>query len=96
MFRITPHLSRRFKETSKFPIEFPISSSFCLGEPAGFRKFLRVLLVYSSFCHLHFNHSQVLEINDVKPDYIYRAFAGSSRFVCCLLAPVFQTFHRHV
>ena len=50
---------RRFMETRKFPIEFPISSSFCLGEPRGSRNFLGVLLIYSSFCHLDFNQSQI-------------------------------------
>ena len=40
---------RRFMETRKFPIEFPVCSSFCLGEPGGSRKFLGVLPVYSSF-----------------------------------------------
>ena len=73
-------------ESKKFPIKFPVSSSLCLGEPGGSRKFLGILLVYSSFGLLHFNESQDLEIDDAKPDYNYRAFGELSRlFTACLL-----------
>ena len=109
----------RFMETRKFPIEFPVCFSFCLGGPGGSRNFLGVLPVYSSFAPafsrqtrefffsllvsswfpfdpLHFNQSQNLEVDDAKLHYNYCAFAELSRFVCCLLAPVFQMFRRNV
>ena len=79
-------------ETRKFPIEFPVYSSFCLGEPGGSRRISSVILVYSFFGLLHFNQSQVLENDDAKPDCIYRAFGELSRFSTACSVPYFRCF----
>ena len=79
-------------ETRKFPIKFLVCSSFCLGEFGGSREFLGILPVYSSIGHLHFNHLRVLEIDDVKTNYNYRAFGELSPFSTTCSLPCFRCF----
>ena len=76
----------------------PVYSSFAPAFSGQTREFSFSLLVSSwfPFDPLHFNQSQNLEVDDAKLHYNYCAFAELSRFVCCLLAPVFQMFRRNV
>ena len=79
-------------ETRKFPIKFLVCYLFRLGEPGGSRKFLGVLLVYSSFGPVHFDQSQVLEIDDANLDCNYRAFGELPRFSTICPLPSFRCF----